>query len=200
MTADALKTLEEQIARRERRSFRVAVLWGVSIFVLVLGVSYSLYKNEQQDDRLQTFSACAERPNSLDCIKGHANSVALTTHAEACYILAQGGRRCGPRPLPEASVYRRELLLTTGPDADEINYDAIPSTGSDPDRPASSVPPSSEPVSPATSAGLMRSPGERTLRPRPRTEYRRCARCRNNARAQPRATSRPAGSCRPCRP
>lgn len=115
MTADALKTLEEQIDRRERRSFRVAVLWGFAIFVLVLGVSYSLYKNEQQDDKLQTVSACAERPNSADCIKGHANAVALTTRAEACFILAQAGRRCGPRPLPQASVYRRKLLLTTGP-------------------------------------------------------------------------------------
>lgn len=163
MTADALKTLEEQIDRRERRSFRVAVLWGFAIFVLVLGVSYSLYKNEQQDDKLQTVSACAERPNSADCIKGHANSVALTTHAEACFILAQGGRRCGPRPLPQASVYRRKLLLTTGPEDGEISYDAIPSTDSAPDRPTSSVPPSSEPESPAVprpGQGLQDQQGE----------------------------------------
>ena len=195
-----VEELRIDVRRRYRRTVFGMVFLGFATIVLGAAVGWTIATNFSQDDQIKAVSACAERPNSLDCIKGHANSVALTTHAEACYILAQGGRRCGPRPLPEASVYRRELLLTTGPDADEINYDAIPSTGSDPDRPASSVPPSSEPVSPATSAGLMRSPGERTLRPRPRTEYRRCARCRNNARAQPRATSRPAGSCRPCRP
>jgi hypothetical protein len=129
VTAEALKTLEEQIDHRERRSFRVAILWEFAIFVLVLGVSYSLYKNEQQDDKLQTVSACAERPNSAECIKGHANSVASTTHAEACFTLAQAGRRCGPRPLPEAGAYHQKLLLSTGPDADEISYDALPPAG-----------------------------------------------------------------------
>lgn len=122
MTADALKTLEEQIDRRERRSFRVAVLWGFAIFVLVLGVGYSLYKNEQQDDQIQTFSACAERPNSDECIKGHANSVARTTHAEACYILAKGGIRCKDKPLPESSSIRRTLLIQNGEMPDEVPY------------------------------------------------------------------------------
>lgn len=154
-----VEELRIDVRRRYRRTVFGMVFLGFATVVLGAAVGWAIATNFSQDDQIQTFSACAERPNSAECIKGHANSVALTTYAEACFILAQAGRRCGPRPLPEAGAYHQNLLLSIGPDVDEISYGAIPPAGSAPDRPASSVPPSSEPVSPAVPRPL-RAPTE----------------------------------------
>lgn len=106
--------------QNERRRFRVTVLFGVAIAALVVAVAYVLWSDNQQTNRLRSVSACYVSPQSAECRRGHANSVSLTTPAEACFILAQGGLRCRS-PLPSADRYRDRLL---GPGS--IHYDATP--------------------------------------------------------------------------
>lgn len=87
----------EEAHKRERRAFRVSVLFGVAVLAIVLA-AYSIFTNFQQEDsigdiRIET-SACRVAPEGIECRSGHANSVLLTTPEEACFILAQGGYKC----------------------------------------------------------------------------------------------------------
>lgn len=93
----------ETLHRRERRSFHVAIAFGLAVLVLMIAVGWSLYADINQtqsigDIRIET-SACKVDPNGEACRTAHANSVLLTTPAEACFILAQGGFRCKSAPL-----------------------------------------------------------------------------------------------------
>ena len=145
MTAESIAHLEQQLARRERRQFRAAVLWGVAIVFLVFGVSYSIYSDFQQDSDIRAVGICASAPNSKECAENHAISVSKTTPAEACFILAQGGIQC-KRPLDSAAAYQKSLLDNSGV-SDEVYYEALPGGSTDsreaPDTPDYSAPDSS---------------------------------------------------------
>ena len=103
--------LQHDVRRRARRTMFGMVFLGCATIILGAAVGWSIAVNYSQDDQLQAYSACAERPKSIECRVGHANSVALTTPSEACFILAQGGKRCSA-PLPESGAIRRALLAS----------------------------------------------------------------------------------------
>lgn len=113
----------EQAHKRERRSFRVAVFWGLAVALLVGGIIFSLWRDFAQDDdigdiQLRT-SACRVAPDGIECRIGHANSVLLTTPEEACFILAQGGYRCRP-PLKDADAKAEDLKESVDTSASDL--------------------------------------------------------------------------------
>jgi len=121
-TLEALKLDIRRQRKRNRRQVGAMIFLGFATILVGAAVGYAIVTNFQQDDRIRAVSACADRPDSDECIRGHANSVARTTHAEACYILAKGGIRCKDKPLPESSSLRRTLLIHNGELPDEVSY------------------------------------------------------------------------------
>lgn len=150
-----IAAIENLLETRAKRDKRVAVLYGAAIAFLVAAVLYVVYSDYQQDQQLRSVSVCATEPRSPECARGHANSVALTTPAEACYILAQGGIRCR-KPLPDASVYKRRLDATVNR-LTNFQFDAVPDdqtadrapTPNDPPSPPEQRPDSDEPERPS---------------------------------------------------
>ena len=130
-----IAAIEKLLETRAKRDKRVAVLYGAAIAFLVAAVLYVVYSDYQQDQQLRSVSVCATEPRSPECARGHANSVALTTPAEACFILAQGGKRC-TATLPEAPILRRKLVnsiggtdtvkVTVNPEDNSVTYAPTP--------------------------------------------------------------------------
>ena len=173
----------EQAHKRERRSFRVAVFWGLAVALLVGGIIFSLWRDFAQDDdigdiRIET-SACRVAPEGIECRIGHANSVLLTTPEEACFILAQGGYRCRP-PSAEAEEKAADLRRSVDaqpapelPEAPERDRKVLPELSGQtdpsavaaprPEAPASSIPkllpkPAPKPTPPASAPPAAPSP------------------------------------------
>ena len=139
MTAAALQSIEQELAHRERRQFRATVLWGFSIFFLVVGVPHSIYSDFRQDSDIRAVGICASAPDSKECAENHAISVSKTTPAEACFILAQGGVKC-QRPLRNAPEYQKRLLKGTSA-AGTVTYESsVAASSPDAEPPVASAP------------------------------------------------------------
>ena len=156
-----------QQAERQAKSIRnLTILLALSFLFLASTATYFFVEGQNQSNSIEALnvnqSACQDFPNGQACKEGHANSVALTTYAEACFILAQGGKRCGPRPLPEAKVFRRSLVnsagdstgqpQTSGDDSPQGRIDSgdpRPDTPSDPGGEPTPRPPGNAPVAPS---------------------------------------------------
>lgn len=162
-----VEQLRNDVRRRYRRTFLGMIFLGFATIVLGATVGWVVAVNSSQDAQLKAVSACADDPSGIECIKGHAVSVSKTTHAEACFILAQGGRRCAAKPLPDAEVYRNRLLAEADaitPDDESIYYEAMPDQPASTGRASTPTSPSSSPVSDEPeSPSVPRSP--RTPRP-----------------------------------
>lgn len=169
-------------AHRYRRQQRAMAFFAFALGVLLISLGYVGYQNANQDSAIREItlqqSACSVNPAGHICKVGHANSVALTTHAEACFILAQGGIQCRP-PLDGAQVRKDALLNAAGgtsstsaaPNAEGVERSSLPSDDSStisgtsgspptprppkpqpapPSTPTPSVPPRDGPVAPQT--------------------------------------------------
>lgn len=151
-----LAAIEKRLEERERRQFRAAVAFGVAVAVLVIGVAFSIWSNIEQDEQIRSVSACATNPESRECRRGHAHSVALTTHAEACFILAKAGYRCASRPLPEAEELRRRLAAEAdAPPESPLSYRALPNPDA---RGAAASPPAASDEPENSAVALPRLP------------------------------------------
>lgn len=155
----------EQAHKRERRSFRVAVFWGLAVALLVGGIIFSLWRDFAQDDdigdiQLQA-SACRVAPDGIECRIGHANSVLLTTPEEACFILAQGGYECR-KPLDKAEQ-KAEQLRESVEQAQSGESDPVAVAPSRPEpsppNPSSPAQPAPKPPAPAAPAPVPERPG-----------------------------------------
>lgn len=163
----------EDLHRRERRSFHVAIAFGLAVLVLMIAVGWSLYADINQtqsigDIRIET-SACKVDPNGEVCRTAHANSVLFTTPEEACFILAQGGIKCR-KPLKGADRVAADLRrsVEVGPSSElfEIIGDdniapAPPAEAQDAPEPRAPVPspgPEPRPVLPVSPTAPEPSP------------------------------------------
>lgn len=160
----------EEARKRERRAFRVSVLFGVAVLAIGLAVVYSIFTNIKQEDsigdiRIET-SACRVAPEGIECRIGHANSVLLTTPEEACFILAQGGYKCRDplnteqiaRTLERSVAENVDFVLPSddGTSAPQIEVDppsnsvsAVPPPRTEPAPVAPSVPAQPKPTPPS---------------------------------------------------
>lgn len=112
LTTQELATTHPDLHKRFRRQNRALVLFSVALGMLLIGLGWVGYQNANQGSDIRDISiqqsACSVDPDGLVCKVGHANSVALTTHEEACFILAQGGIQC--RPALDGAQARKDAL------------------------------------------------------------------------------------------
>lgn len=112
LTTQELATTHPDLHKRFRRQGRALVLFSVALGMLLIGLGWVGYQNVNQGSDIRDISiqqsACSVDPDGLVCKVGHANSVALTTHEEACFILAQGGIQC--RPALDGAQARKDAL------------------------------------------------------------------------------------------